>query len=58
MTNMVKPHGGVLLERVLAPDEELALLRRAGRLEAVVLDDQELHDLELHRLGRGASVHV
>nr|WP_208399786.1 bifunctional sulfate adenylyltransferase/adenylylsulfate kinase [Dyella sp. SG562] len=41
------PHGGLLVEPLLAQDEAAALRKRSAALPAITLDDRQLCDLEL-----------
>jgi sulfate adenylyltransferase len=44
---LIAPHGGVLRELYLPPEEAGALRRRSGRLPSIELDTRQLCDLEL-----------
>ena len=52
MTDLILPHGGQLLERLIVEPERSDLLAQARALPAIVLDPFELSDIEL--LGVGA----
>ena len=52
----VPPHGGVLVDRILAAEEASALRLRAGSLPALVLDPRELADLELVAVGAASPL--
>jgi sulfate adenylyltransferase len=47
MSDVVTPHGGVLVDRVASGPEIAELTERAARLPRIVLDARELADLEL-----------
>jgi sulfate adenylyltransferase len=50
---LVAPHGGTLVERIVADEEAASLLARAPQLPRITLDTRELSDLEL--LATGAA---
>ena len=45
------PHGGTLINRKLAPDEEAGLLERAESLTSIRLDPRQASDLEMISIG-------
>jgi sulfate adenylyltransferase len=52
----VPPHGGVLVDRIVADAEAAALRRRAGSLPVLRLDPRELADLELIAVGAASPL--
>ena len=52
----VPPHGGVLVDRIVAAEEADALRRRAASLPVLVLDARELADLELLAVGAASPL--
>jgi sulfate adenylyltransferase len=52
----VPPHGGVLVDRIVADDEAEALRRRAASLPFLTLDSRELADLELLAIGAASPL--
>ena len=55
-STLVRPHGGVLVNRIVAPTEAEALLRRAASLPRLRLDARELADLELVATGAASPL--
>ena len=51
MANLIAPHGGKLVERLIRGAEQEMLLERAGRLPSLTLDEWEMSDLELFAIG-------
>ena len=51
MSELIAPHGGILVERLSQGAEREALLHQARRLPSVTLDEWELSDVELFALG-------
>ena len=49
--SIVSPHGGTLINRKLAPDEEEGLLERAESLASIRLDPRQASDLEMISIG-------
>jgi sulfate adenylyltransferase len=45
--NLIRPHGGVLVNRVLSDEQRKDAAKRAAHLETVILSDVNLADLEL-----------
>src|SRR6185295_19118466 len=56
MANLVAPHGGVLINRVLPEDQAAALRARAARLPRVTLDAREVADVELIATGAASPL--
>lgn len=56
MFGLSDPHGGVLVNRVVAEDEAFELERRAARLPQITLDARELSDLELIASGAASPL--
>jgi ATP sulfurylase len=54
--DLVRPHGGALVDRFISPDAALPLLDRAHDLPAVVLDAREQADLELIATGAASPL--
>jgi len=48
---LIPPHGGVLVDRLVGGSEREILLHRAARLPAITLDEYELSDLEMLAVG-------
>ncbi len=51
MTELIAPHGGNLVERLVTGERRANLLARAGHLPAIVLDEWEMSDIELFAIG-------
>ena len=49
--SIASPHGGTLINRKLAPDEEEGLLERAESLASIRLDPRQASDLEMISIG-------
>lgn len=47
----IKPHGGVLVNRMADAKEKAALLEKAKSMPSITLDDRELSDLEMIAVG-------
>jgi sulfate adenylyltransferase len=56
MSNLVRPHGGVLVDRIVPESEAAALRAGAQRLPRIVLDARELADLELLAIGAASPL--
>ena len=56
MSNLVRPHGGVLVDRIVPESKAAALRARAERLPRIVLDPRELADLELIAIGAASPL--
>ena len=52
----VPPHGGVLVDRIVSPEEAAALRKLASGTPALVLDGRELADLELIATGAASPL--
>jgi len=47
----IKPHGGILMDRIIKGRQREDLLKRAGTLNRVILTEREISDLELIATG-------
>jgi sulfate adenylyltransferase len=56
MAELVTPHGGTLVDRIVPPAEEAPLRQRAARLPRLELDARELADLELLAVGAASPL--
>jgi sulfate adenylyltransferase len=56
VSDLVQPHGGVLVDRVVAADRADALRDRARSLPGVTLDGREVADLELIAIGAASPL--
>jgi sulfate adenylyltransferase len=56
MSTLIEPHGGVLVDRILAGAEADALAARARDLPGLMLDGRELADLELIATGAASPL--
>src|SRR5579871_4923057 len=54
--SLVEPHGGKLIQRILAPAQAEALRARAKSLPALTLDAREIADLELIAVGAASPL--
>ncbi len=54
--DLVSPHGGTLVDRIVPPPEAEALRRRAALLPSLTLDARELADLELIATGAASPL--
>ncbi len=52
----IPPHGGVLVDRFVAPGDEEALRQRASALPRITLDPRELADVELIATGAASPL--
>jgi sulfate adenylyltransferase len=55
-TNLVSPHGGVLVNRIASTADAPALVAHAGTLPALELDAREIADLELIATGAASPL--
>ena len=55
-STLVRPHGGVLVNRIVSPPEAEPLRRRAASLLQLTLDARELADLELVATGAASPL--
>lgn len=51
MEGLIKPHGGVLVNRALEGKEREELARKAGELKKLTLNDREISDIEMIAIG-------
>lgn len=51
MEGLIKPHGGVLVNRALEGKEREELARKAGGLRKLTLNDREISDIEMIAIG-------
>jgi sulfate adenylyltransferase len=56
VSSVIAPHGGRLVDRVVADQEASALIERAARLPALVLDARERTDVELIAVGASSPI--
>ncbi len=56
MSNLVPPHGGRLVHRLVAPGEVAEVEARAARAPRIILDGRELADLELIAVGAASPL--
>lgn len=47
----IAPHGGILVNRILSPEQKQAWLARADQLPRITLDERAVSDLELIAIG-------